>query len=212
MRPDINDTTADPDIESSAPHSSTPADIGAVETVAAIDRASEPTTDIPLPPPWRSPARRWQVAVGTLLVGLAVSTSWLGVICRNDRAQADARAGVALAAADAATAVLTYHPDTVTDDLARARTHLSGDFATYFGKLGTDVVVPAARQRQMSSTATVTATSVVSADTAHAVALVFVNQVTTATDQQQPTATSSSLRLQLDWIDGRWLVTKLDTV
>ncbi|WP_169816292.1 hypothetical protein [Nocardia miyunensis] len=90
------------------------------------------------------------------------------------------------AAADAAAAVLSYKPDTVTADLARAHSHLTGDFATYFDKLGTDVVVPAATGRHTSSTATVTATSVVSADSGHAVALVFVSQVTTADDLNQP--------------------------
>ena len=160
----------------------------------------------------RVSARLRQGVVGALLLGPAISTSWLGLIHRSDLVEADARAAVAPAAAATAAAVLTYQPDTVTDDLARARSHLSGEFATYFGKLGTDVVVPAAQQRHMSSTATVTATSVISADTAHAVALVFVNQVTTAADQQQPTATSSSLRLRLERIDGQWLVTALDSV
>lgn len=157
--------------------------------------------------------RRWRgICIGLVVTGLAVSTSWLGLIHRGDAAAAEARETVAPAAAEAARAVLSYKPDTVTDDLARARSHLYGDFASYFSRLGTDVVIPAAQQRHMSSTATVTATSVASADRTEAVALVFVNQVTTSADQQQPTVTSSSLRLRLVRVDGRWLVTELDTV
>ncbi|WP_067890412.1 hypothetical protein [Nocardia vaccinii] len=56
------------------------------------------------------------------------------------------------------------------------------------------------------------ATAAVSADSGHAVALVFVDQVTTADDLKQPTTMSSSLRPELVKIGEHWLVDKLDTV
>ncbi|MBB5917820.1 Mce-associated membrane protein [Nocardia transvalensis] len=157
--------------------------------------------------------RRARIPVLVLVTAaLVITTAWSLVRYREDAARASAEGEVGRAAADAAAAVLSYRPDTVADDLARARTHLGGDFATYFDELGTEVVRPAATGRHMSSTATVTATSVVSADTDHAVALVFVSQATTADDLKQPTTMSSALRLELRKSGSRWLVTKLDTV
>lgn len=161
----------------------------------------------------RTLVRRCLVAVVVVITAaLVVTTAWSVVRHRDDAAVTSADREAGPAAADAAAAILTYKPATVTADLARARSHLSGDFATYFDKLGTEVVLPAATTRHMSSTATVTATSVVSASSDHAVALVFVNQMTTADDLKQPTTMSSSLRLELHKIGGHWLVTKLDTV
>lgn len=156
--------------------------------------------------------RRPAAVAAVVIVALVIATVWSVLRYRGDAALSDADREVGPAAADAAAAVLSYKPDTVAADLARAHSHLTGDFATYFDKLGSEVVIPAANARHMSSTATVTATSVVSADSQHAVALVFVNQVTTADDLKQPTTMSSSLRLELVKIGEHWLVDKLDTV
>ncbi|MFF3571055.1 hypothetical protein [Nocardia jiangxiensis] len=156
--------------------------------------------------------RRPAAVAAVVIVALVIATVWSVLQSRGDAALSDADREVGPAAADAAAAVLSYKPDTVAADLARAHSHLTGDFATYFDKLGSEVVIPAANARHMSSTATVTATSVVSADSEHAVALVFVDQVTTADDLKQPTTMSSSLRLELVKIGEHWLVDKLDTV
>lgn len=173
----------------------------------------DPVTTIAARGRRRTTGRRWPIAVSAVItVALVIATVWSILLYRNDTARTAADREAGPAAADATTAVLSYKPTTVTADLARARSHLSGDFATYFDKLSTDVVLPAATQRHMSSTATVTATSVISANSGTAVALVFVNQITTADDLKQPTTISSSLRLELHKIGGRWLVTKLDTV
>jgi len=161
----------------------------------------------------RTFSRRWSlVTAATLTTCLAAATAWFGFGYHSDKAISAAQDQAGPAAAEAVAAILSYRPDTVAADLARARSHLGGDFAGYFDKLGTDVVTPAATRRHMSSKATVTATSVVSADVQRAVALVFVDQLTTADDLAQPTTTSSSLRLELRRTDGRWLVTELDTL
>ncbi|WP_216892966.1 hypothetical protein [Nocardia alni] len=188
-------------------------DNSANSTTPRGSEPGDPVKPTATPGRWRTIGRRWPITlIAVITVALAITMLWSIVQYRDDAALATANREAGPAAADAATAILSYKPATVTADLARARSHLSGDFATYFDKLGTDVVLPAATQRHMSSTATVTATSVVSANSNAAVALVFVNQVTTADDLKQPTTISSSLRLELHKIDGHWLVTKLDTV
>ena len=51
----------------------------------------------------------------------------------------------------------------------------------------------------------------VSADPTHAVVLVFVNQ-TVVVGEDAPTDTSSSVRVTLDKIDGRWLISEFEPV
>ncbi|GAA5056025.1 hypothetical protein [Nocardia callitridis] len=168
---------------------------------------ARPATDL------TQPGNRWRLlAVGVVVLALIATTATLAVFRHTDTQTAHAYADAASAARDATAAILSYRPDTVADDLAEARTHLTGEFATYFDRLGTEVVLPAARQRHMSTTATVSATSVVSATDDHAVALVFANQSTTADDLPQPKTLSSSLRVELRKVDGTWLVSKFDPV
>jgi Mce-associated membrane protein len=51
----------------------------------------------------------------------------------------------------------------------------------------------------------------VSADPRHAVVLVFVNQ-TVVVGQTAPTDTASSVRVTLDKVGDRWLISKFDPV
>ena len=58
--------------------------------------------------------------------------------------------------------------------------------------------------------ATVPAMASASANSNHAVVLVFVNQ--TVVGQDAPTDTASSVRVTLDKVGGRWLISKFDPV
>jgi Mce-associated membrane protein len=72
-------------------------------------------------------------------------------------------------------------------------------------------VIPGAKQKQISAVATVPAMASVSADPRHAVVLVFVNQ-TVVVGQDAPTDTASSVRVTLDKVGDRWLISKFDPV
>jgi Mce-associated membrane protein len=74
-----------------------------------------------------------------------------------------------------------------------------------------DVVIPGAKQKQISAVATVAAVASASAEPNHAVVLVFVNQ-TVAVGQDAPTDTASSVRVTLDKVGDRWLISKFDPV
>lgn len=102
-------------------------------------------------------------------------------------------------------ALLTYQPDSADKDLVSARTNLTGAFLDAFTSLTDDVVIPGAKQQRISSTAEVPAAASVSATADHAVVLVFVNQTTTI-GADPPTQTASSVKVGLDKIDGRWLI------
>ncbi len=80
------------------------------------------------------------------------------------------------AAKDSTIALLSYKPDTVEQQLGGARDLLTGDFRDSYTSLTNDVVIPGAKQKQISAVATVPAVASVSANPSHAVVLVFVNQ------------------------------------
>lgn len=147
-------------------------------------------------------------AAAVALGGLAGALQWQAVSHRAaDAAVADSVA----AAREAAVKILSYRSDTVEQDLAAARAELTGAFLESYAKLADTVVIPGARQRKMSAEAKVAAAASVSADTAHAVVLLFIDQ-TTVTGDQPPTFMPSTVRVQLDNVDGRWLVSGFDPV
>jgi Mce-associated membrane protein len=125
------------------------------------------------------------------------------------------------AARDSTVAMLSYRAETVEQDLRSARDRLTGTFLNTFTDLIDTVVIPGAKEKQISSTARVSAVASVSATTKRAVALVFVDQVVTmganaaggnAPDTGAPTGTASSVRVTLDKVGERWLVSGFDPV
>ncbi len=115
------------------------------------------------------------------------------------------------AAKDTTIALLSYHPDTVEEQLVAARDLLTGDFRESYIALTTDVVIPGAKEERIAAVASVPAAASVSATPTEAVALVFVNQ-TVSVGQDPPTDTASSVRVTLQKVDDRWLISKFDPV
>lgn len=115
------------------------------------------------------------------------------------------------AAKDGTIAMLSYQPDTVEKDLGAAQDRLTATFKDSYTQLTHDVVIPGAKQRHISAVATVPAAASVSANANHAVALVFVNQ-TVVVGNDPPTATASSVRVTLDKVGARWLISGFDPV
>ncbi|MGV0160444.1 hypothetical protein ACRU3B_13495 [Mycobacterium colombiense] len=124
---------------------------------------------------------------------------------------ARARSESVQAARDDAVTLLTYHAETVDKDLAAARERLTGEFKDAYAELTRQVVVPGAKEKHISSVAKANAAASVSATANHAVALVYVDQtVTIGTDA--PTDTQPVVRVTLDKVNGRWLVSRFDPV
>jgi Mce-associated membrane protein len=115
------------------------------------------------------------------------------------------------AAKDSTTALLSYRPRTVEQDLTAAQDRLTGDFKDTYRALIHDVVIPGAKQKQISAEVSIPATASVSATEDHAVALVFVNQ-TVVIGNGVPTATASSVKVTLDKVAGRWLISQFEPV
>ena len=142
---------------------------------------------------------------------LALAAGYLKWMDNSVRDSETARIESMQAAKDSTIALLSYKPDTVEQQLGAARDRLTGDFRDSYTSLTNDVVIPGAKQKQIAAVATVPAAALVSATPNHAVVLVFVNQ-TVIVGQDAPTDTASSVRVTLDKIGDRWLISKFDPV
>ena len=143
-----------------------------------------------------------------LLAPAAGYLKWQDVSVRD---AAVARAESVRAATDGTIALLSYKPETVEKDLDAARGRLTGTFLSAYTSLTHDVVIPGAKQKQISAVATVPAAASTSSTGNHAVVLLFVNQ-TVIIGQDAPTNTASSVRVTLDKVGGRWLISQFDPV
>jgi len=164
------------------------------------------------------PARhvRWSRAVvfvvlPALALLLAAAAGFLKWEDGSAREAGVARAESVRAATDSTIALLSYKPDTVEKDLDAARSRLTGSFLNAYTSLTHDVVIPGAKQKQISAIATVPAAASTSATENHAVVLLFVNQ-SVIIGQDAPTSTASSVRVTLDKVGGRWLISQFDPV
>lgn len=115
------------------------------------------------------------------------------------------------AATESTIAMLSYRPDTVDKDLTAAANRLTGKFREEYTKLINEVVVPGAKQKKIAAVATVPAAASVSATESHAVVMVFVNQTITIGDDA-PTDSASSVRITLDKVRDRWLISHFDPI
>ena len=143
-----------------------------------------------------------------LLTSAAAYMKWQDGTAREAQ---DAGVESVQAAIDSTVALLSYRPDTVEKDLNAAKGRMTGTFLNAYTSLTHDVVIPGAKQKQISAAATVPAAASSSATPTHAVVLLFVDQTVTI-GQSTPTNTASSVRVTLDKVDGRWLTSQFDPV
>ena len=144
-----------------------------------------------------------------LILALGVGyLKWLDGTARESRAAAEQSIR---AASDSTVAILSYKPETVDRDLKAAADRLAEPFRQQYTQLVNDVVAPGAKQQHITALATVPAAASVSATGKHAVVLVFVDQTTTI-GNDAPTQSTSSVRVSLEKVDGRWLISQFDPV
>jgi Mce-associated membrane protein len=144
-----------------------------------------------------------------LIIALGVGyLKWLDGTARESRAAAETSVR---AASESTVAILSYKPETVDRDLKAATDRLTAGFRQQYTQLVNDVVAPGAKQQHITAVATVPAAASVSATGKHAVVLVFVDQTTTI-GNDAPTQTTSSVRVSLENVDGRWLISQFDPV
>jgi len=129
----------------------------------------------------------------------------------RDTDAAAAKAAIS-AASDGTVAVLSYSPDTLDRDFSSAKSHLTGDFLSYYEQFTQQIVAPAAKQKSVKTTAVVLRAAVSDLRPSSATVLLFVNQSTQSKDRPQPTFSSSSVSVTLTKADGTWLISSLNPV
>lgn len=151
------------------------------------------------------------IAIPSVAMGLALGAGYLKWRVATLRESQLAATESVRAASDSAIALLSYKPETVQQDLEAARSRLSGQFSDTYTSLTRDVVIPGAQQKHIAATATVPAATSLSSSTTYAQVLLFVDQTITI-GNDAPTKTTSSVRVTLEKIDNRWLISQFDPV
>ncbi len=143
---------------------------------------------------------------------LVISAVWLFRDAAGRSGAIHAGEDAAEAARDSIVAILSYQPATAGQSMeAAAHDRLTGPFLEDYRQLIKTVVVPEAVGKRITATATVPAAAVVSADAHRAVVLAYIDQ-TMAVGSAAPAQTNSAMRVTMDNIDGRWLISGFDPI
>lgn len=157
-------------------------------------------------------ARRWRLILATVVVAATVGAA-AGLyfhFYRPDQQVGDAAARRAIqTASDGAVAVLSYAPDHLDRDFAKAKSYLTGNFLAYYTKF-TEQIAALAQQKHVTETAQVVRAAVSELHPNSAVVLVFVNQTATSREKPQPQTTASIAVVTLTKVKGAWLISKMD--
>ncbi len=108
--------------------------------------------------------------------------------------------------------LLSYSPDTLDKDFTTAKSNLTGDFLSYYTQFTTEIVTPAAKEKQVKTTASVVRAGVSEIHPDSAVVLVFINQVTTSKENPDGAFAASAVKVGLTKLDDRWLISAFDPV
>jgi Mce-associated membrane protein len=154
------------------------------------------------------------ILLAAALIASAGVASWLYFNEYRPDQETDAAASkVALdAATNGTVALLSYSPESLDKDFAAAKSHLTGDFLSYYTQFTEQIVTPAAQQKAVKTTASVVQAAVSEIHPNSAVVLVFVNQNTTSKENPDGAFAVSSVKVSLSKIDGTWLISSFDPV
>jgi Mce-associated membrane protein len=151
--------------------------------------------------------------VVVLLASAGVATWLYFHQYRPDQQTNDAAANVALDAAKNGTvALLTYSPESLDKDFAAAKSHLTGDFLSYYTQFTEQIVTPAAKQKAVKTSAAVVRAAVSEIHPDSAVVLVFINQNTTSKENPDGSFAASAVKVGLKKLNGTWLISAFDPV
>jgi Mce-associated membrane protein len=154
------------------------------------------------------------VVLVLLLVASGALTTWLYVTQYRPEKQTDAAAARSAidAARDGTVALLSYKPETLNQDFAAAKSHLTGDFLNYYDQFTKQIVTPAATEKKLTTTAQVVGAAASELQPNSAVVLLFVNQATVSNERPDPAMASSSVLVSLTKVHGTWLIAKFQPI
>lgn len=154
------------------------------------------------------------IALVVVLLASAGVAAWLYFKqYRPDQQTNDAAATVALNAAKNGTvALLSYSPESLDKDFAAAKSHLTGDFLSYYTQFTEQIVTPAAKQKSVKTSAAVVRAAVADLHRDSAMVLVFINQNTTSKENPDGSFAASAVKVGLKKINDTWLISSFDPV
>ena len=207
---DVTDVDETAKLTDEAVDEATEKDDGATET----ESQPEPRDGIV-----RQLARGARARIGVILLAAALVAS-AGVAAwlyfqqyRPDQETNAATSAVALdAAKNGSVALLSYSPESLEKDFANAKSHLTGDFLSYYTQFTEQVVTPAAKQKSVKTSATVVRAAVSELHPDSAVVLVVINQITTSKENPDGAFAASAVKVGLKKISDAWLISSFDPV
>lgn len=114
------------------------------------------------------------------------------------------------AATDGTVSLLSYTPGTLEQDFSSARARLTGDFLNYYTQFTNDIVTPAVKQKNITTTATVVRSAVADLNPDTATVVVFINQTTTSKENPDGSYTASAVKVGLVKSGDTWLISAFD--
>jgi Mce-associated membrane protein len=157
--------------------------------------------------------RALAVAGALLLASLVAAGSVYWFLYRPDRLTDEAAQEQVLEAARVGTeAVLSYSSASLDENLATAKSHLTGNFLEHYSQFTDTVVRPAVTQKGVKTEASVARAAISQMRPGKAEVLVFVNQVTTSKDRPAPALATSSVMMTLVKSQGSWLISEFNPV
>jgi Mce-associated membrane protein len=196
-------------------------DVGETEKVDETEKVKDESVDEAKPRDSivRRSGRAVRARLGMLLLAAALVIS-AGVAAwlyfeqyRPDQATDAASSAVALDAAKNGTvALLSYSPESLDKDFAAAKSHLTGDFLSYYTQFTEQVVTPAAKQKSVKTSAAVVRAAVSELHRDSAVVLVFINQNTVSKENPDGSFAASAVKVGLKKINNTWLISSFDPV
>lgn len=162
----------------------------------------------------RSPTRVRMAMLAILTVAAVAVATWMYVAQHRAEQQTGpaAQQAVLAAATEGSVALLSYSPETIDRDLTAAKSHLTGEFLTYYSQFTEQIVKPASKQKSIKTTAAVTRAAISEMHSDSAVVLLFINQTSMSSDRSEPSLQASSVLVTLKRTDGNWLIAKFEPV
>jgi Mce-associated membrane protein len=158
---------------------------------------------------------RWRVILLaiTLVAATGFAAGYFYLVYRPDVQTDDAAAHqVIKAASDGAVALLSYSPDTLTQDFNNAKSRVTDGYLPYYQRFAEKIVGISAQRGLVTTNATVIKAAVAEMHPNSAVVLAFLKLKTMSKDKPDPVVTSSSLRVALTRVNGAWLIENLEAV
>jgi Mce-associated membrane protein len=156
---------------------------------------------------------RWRIIV--LTVAVVAATALAGGLYYfqyrpNQLTDDMAAQAVVKAASQGTVTLLSYSPETVDQDLAVGRSHLTGEFLRFFNDFSKYFVAPAVRQQNVKASASVLRAAVSELHPKSAVVLLFIHQTTSSKDKPDPVLTTNNVRVTLTKVDESWLISRFE--